>query len=143
MPSTIVENLIQEDPYGATRVIGELAQNGWKPHAAGETAVYHILRKEWNQLAATGQACLEPLLELANSDAFDDQTRREAAGALEEAVERLHEELPESTLRYLWCLRNVERIEEEVGTEIKIYIYFWTTMHDFIRRELERRGLKP
>jgi len=141
LPSTIVENLIQEDPYGATRVIGELEQNGWKPRTAGETAVYHILRKEWNQLAATGQACLEPLLEVADSDAFDDQTRREAASALEEAVERLHAELPESTLRYLLCLRGVERIEEEVGTEIKIYIYFWTTMKNCVQRELERRGL--
>ena len=143
LPSTIVESLIQEDPYGATKVIEELEQNDWKPRTPGETAVYHILRKEWNQLAATGQACIEPLLELADSDAFDDETRRAAASALEEAVERLHAELPESTLRYLLCLRGVERIEEEVGTEIKIYIYFWTTMKDCIQRELERRGLKP
>ncbi len=143
MPASIVENLIKENPYLADRDLENLEQAGWKPRTPGEAAVHHILRKEWNQLAATGQACLEPLVELVYSNGFDDQTRQEAASALEEVVESLHEELPESTLRYLWGLGDVHRIEGDYGrwTGIVIHVYSWKAMGSCIWRELERRGL--
>ncbi len=144
LPAAVVENLIEEDPYGADRVIDGLQQNGWRPRTPGEAAVYHILRREWDRLAGTGEACIEPLVEVAETDssAFDDETRRGAAHALEAVIGHLCAELPERILRLLAGLSDPVRIEEEVGAEIRIAIYSWRVMRSCIARELERRGLR-
>ncbi|HEY6970575.1 MAG TPA: hypothetical protein VJA94_15310 [Candidatus Angelobacter sp.] len=106
-----------------------------------ETAIDHILRKEWDQLPATAEAWIEPIVELAMNEGRDDEIRRTAASALEIAVEQFHAELPERILRYLWNLGDVVRVQEEVGAEIKQYIYSWTVMPICIRQELELRDL--
>ena len=106
-----------------------------------EAAVYHILRKEWDQLPATAEVWIEPVVELAMNECRDDESRRTAASALEIAVEEFHAELPEKTLKYLQNLGDVVRVQEEVGAEIKHYIYCWTVMPICIRQELELRDL--
>ena len=143
LPFSLVEHLIQEDPGGAARVIKVLGQHGWKPHTPGEAAVYHILRNEWDKLTPTGEACLDPLVELAWTDSgwFDDQTRAAAARALEEVVGNICTSLPERTLRYLMGLSDPVRVQEEVGAEIKHSIYLWYAMRSRIQRELQCRGL--
>lgn len=143
LPSSLVEHLIYEDPGGAVKVIEILARHGWKPRAPGEIAVYHILRGEWNKLAATGEACLDLLVEVAWADSgwFDDQTRAATAQALEGVVVEIGANLPERKLRYLMGLPDPVRIQEEVGAEIKIPIYPWRGMRICIEQELRRRGL--
>jgi hypothetical protein len=145
LPGSLVERLIYEDPGSAAKVIEILARHGWKPRAPGEIAVYHVLRGEWSKLAATGEACLDPLVEVAWADSewFDDQTRAAAAQALRDVVAEISANLPERRLRYLMALPNPVRIQEEVGAEIKIPIYPWRAMCGCIEQELRRRGLWP
>jgi hypothetical protein len=144
LPASTVENLLEEDPYGAAKVIDQLCLYGWVPRTPGETAVSHIVRREWSQLANTGDACLKPLVDVAMTDstAFDEEMRRGAARALEAAVDRLLPELPEMVLRSLAGLSDPVRIQEDVGSEQRIGMYSWQTIRNRIHQELERRGFR-
>lgn len=106
---------------GVDAVVERLEQNGWNPRTQIETAIYHIVRREWDQLAIMGEASVVPLAEVvtSNSAHFDDQARREAAIALEAAVEDLCSSLSEPTLRFLLKLENVVRGEKRASLLVK------------------------
>jgi len=130
LPSAVAESLIEgKGASSAAEVIQELERNGWRPRTPGETAVYHIVRNEWDQLATNGAACIRPLVAVAVYDP-DDDTRHDAIWELVSAVQRLEKDLPEKTLHYLLCA-DLKSADEDANWLIK----------DRIWKELERRGL--